>query len=87
MDGVTSVINAFRPGRAYRRRMAGIKCSMCGLGITAPDLALVTVELHGVRDETRPIHQQCTALLWDLQDQLRRLSDTSTPDANTPDPG
>lgn len=65
-----AVLSAFRPSRAFRRANAGIRCAMCDLGITAPDLALVEFETTMGRKATQPIHNQCTSLLWDLAAEL-----------------
>ena len=63
------ILSAFLPTRAYRRANAGARCSLCGLGIVAVDFALVEVVVDGL-SLTRPIHTQCTALLWDLAAEL-----------------
>lgn len=75
MNDVTDILEAFTPNRAYRRSNAGARCTMCGLGITAPDLALVTVKIGFGSTQSRPIHTQCTSLLWDLVYSLREEKD------------
>lgn len=65
----TRVVQAYMPNRKFRRENAGQRCSMCGIGITAPDLALVEIEVDG-RPVTRFIHNQCVGLLFDLQDEI-----------------
>lgn len=65
-----AILSAFRPNRAFRRANAGARCNMCGLGIVAVDLALVEYETTFGRKTTQPIHNQCTALLWDLHEEL-----------------
>lgn len=70
-----SILSAFRPSRAFRRANAGVRCAMCDLGITAPDLALVEFETTMNRKVTQPIHNQCTALLWDLHAKLTEEED------------
>lgn len=78
---VTRIISAFRPNRAYRRNVAGVRCTLCGLGVTAPDLALLEAEHDHVRVDTSAIHTQCTALLWDMAAELNGgEDDTEEPD-------
>lgn len=76
---VTRILSAFRPNRAYRRNVAGVRCGLCGLGITAPDLALMEAEHDNVRVDTSPIHVQCTALLWDMAQEVN-ADGTEEPD-------
>lgn len=80
-NDVTNILSAFRPNRAYRRANNGARCSMCGLGIVAVDLALVELEVGGYTKVTKPIHAQCTALLWEAASELRGGED----DAEEPD--
>ena len=78
MNDVTDILTAFIPTRAARRAQAGARCTMCGLGIVAVDFALVEVErtgFTGLTQTTRPIHKQCTALLWEEVERLREVAD------------
>ena len=79
MNNVTDILSAFLPNRAYRRANAGARCTMCGLGIVAVDLALVEVEsvnpLGFKSVSTRPIHTACTALLAEEVERLREVAD------------
>lgn len=83
MNDVVDILEAFKPSRKYRRQMAGAQCTMCGLGIVAVDFGLVEVESliwpnrPETRVTTRPIHQQCTALLWDMVYELREEADAT----------
>lgn len=74
LNDATRILSAFLPNRAYRRKMAGTRCVLCGLGITAPDLTLAEFEVNGL-PMTRPMHAQCTALLWDLAEQINDKED------------
>lgn len=78
MNDVSEILEAFIPNRAYRRKNQGAGCTMCGLGIVAVDLALVTVVSNswvgGKATSTRPIHKQCTALLWEEVARLEALA-------------
>lgn len=71
LNGITDILQVFMPSRAFRRQMKNARCTLCGLGIVAVDIALMEVELGGVRTDTRLIHKQCSALVWDLLDELR----------------
>lgn len=71
---VKTILQAFQPSRVFRRQMKNARCHVCGLGAVAADIALVEVELHSGRQETRIIHKQCTGLLWDVIDELDRLA-------------
>lgn len=78
LSNVTDILSAFLPNRAYRRANQGARCTMCGLGIVAVDLALVEVESAdsvGRRVSTRPIHTACTTLLWEEVERLRGIAD------------
>lgn len=78
MNNVVDILEAFIPNRAARRQYAGARCTMCGLGIVAVDFALVGVvsENSGLQHkESRPIHKQCTALLWDEVERMREVAD------------
>ena len=81
MNDVVDILSAFLPNRAYRRKMAGARCTMCGLGICAVDFALVEVESliwpgrPETRVTTRPIHTACTALLAEEVQRLREVAD------------
>ncbi len=79
MDNVVDIIEAFLPNRATRRKYAGARCTMCGLGIVAVDFALVGVvsktEWGLTKQESRPIHTACTALLWDEVARLREVAE------------
>lgn len=74
MNDVTKILSAFLPNRAYRRKMAGARCTVCGLGIVAVDLSLVEVEVNGM-PQTRPMHAQCTSLLWDMAEEVNADDD------------
>lgn len=67
---VTQVIQAFIPTRKAARKMQGVRCGMCGLGITAEDFAFVEMEMVEGMRTTHPIHRQCTSLLFELQEEL-----------------
>ena len=69
MRDVSRILSAFIPTRMERRKLAGARCGMCGLGICDFDLGLVEVEVSGAL-HVRPIHQQCTALLWELIEEI-----------------
>ncbi len=79
MNTVTDILSAFLPNRAYRRKAAGARCTMCGLGIVAVDFCLVEVRSAGFGGtsalSTRPIHTACTALLHDEVERLREVAD------------
>jgi hypothetical protein len=49
---------------------------MCGLGIVASDYALVEISTEFGK-VTRPIHQQCTSLLWDMAEELNATAEDS----------
>ena len=66
LNDVVAIHGAFLPNRATRRQMAGARCHLCGLGIVAVDMCLVDVETANGFSQTRPIHKQCTSLLWDM---------------------
>ena len=74
LNDAIRIVSAFLPNRAYRRKMAGARCVLCGLGITAPDLGLVEIETAS-KPETRPMHVQCTSLLWDMAEELNDTED------------
>lgn len=70
-NGITDIKQVFLPSRKFRRQMRNTRCTLCDLGVISADLALMEVELGGVRTDTRIIHKQCSALIWDLLDELR----------------
>lgn len=90
MNDVTQILSAFVPTRASRRANAGARCTMCGLGIVAVDFALVEVETQtfaGPAPTTRPIHKQCTALLFEEVQRLQEVADGMDDDEWAADPG
>lgn len=75
LNDATDILSAFVPNRAFRRANAGANCGMCGLGITAPDFALVEIDT-AAGATTRSLHKQCTSLLWEMVENLRRAEES-----------
>lgn len=53
-----AVIDIMIPSRKFRRELSGSRCSLCGLGMTTPDVAIATLPFGA-----RALHKQCSGIL------------------------
>lgn len=53
-----AVIEIMIPSRKFRRELSGSRCSLCGLGMTTPDVAIATLPFGA-----RALHKQCSGIL------------------------